>query len=67
MSAFFFGQNPTKNYVSTRRVTSRTSWTDIQCNSSKFTLAMRGSSSTGCNGAKDTPIFSASRNKKDYE
>jgi hypothetical protein len=25
---------------------------------------MRGSSSTGCNGAKDTPIFSASRNKR---
>jgi hypothetical protein len=25
---------------------------------------MRVSSSTGCSGAKDTPIFSASRNKK---
>jgi hypothetical protein len=25
---------------------------------------MRGSSSTGCSGAKDTPIFSTSRNKK---
>jgi hypothetical protein len=25
---------------------------------------MRGSSSTGCNGAKDTPIFPAGRNKR---
>jgi hypothetical protein len=64
MSAFFFGHNPTKICVSTRRVSSRTSWTDIQCNSSKFTAAIRGSSSTGCNGAKDTPIFSASGSKK---
>jgi hypothetical protein len=64
ISAFFFGHNPTKIRVSTWRVSTRTSWTDIQCNSSKFTVAIRESSSTGCNGAKDTPIFSASKTQK---
>jgi hypothetical protein len=36
---------------------------DIQFDSSKFTAAIRGSSSFGCKGAKDTPAFSAKTQK----
>jgi hypothetical protein len=59
ISALFFGHNPTNICVSTRRVSSRISWIDIQFNSSIFTATIRGSSSFGCNGAKGTPVHYA--------
>jgi hypothetical protein len=62
-SILFFGHNPTNIRFSMQRVSSRISWTDIQFNSSKFTAAIRGSSSSGCKGAKDTPVFSMETQK----
>jgi hypothetical protein len=52
-----------------RLANSKISWIDIQFDSSKFTTAIRGSSS-GCKGAEDTPVCSkeprGQRQKKAY-